>query len=633
MTNKKNFNKNVKNEDLEVKALFLGPKSENREYFKKTLDFLMDEHIFWRRDFHPEDKELLNSFDKTKKGFIHTLDKSTDVLLDMSSKLKESSDPWFSERYLGHMNSDTLMIANLAYMATILYNPNNVSYESSVATSQMEIDVGEDLALMLGYDPNKSWGHITCDGTLANYESVWLARNLKSFPLAVKKIYPDLVGDMDEWKLLNLPVGDILDLISKIVEEDEFDFEKVRMESARGIGAYDGKLGVLLVPQTKHYSWVKAVDILGLGQKNLIEIPVDNDYHMDLNILKNIIDEKIANKIPILGLVGVVGTTEEGAIDKLNEIVSIREEYSKKGINFYLHWDAAYGGYSRSLYLDNENDFMNFDYFVEKVFLSGAFLNDIKYPSRELYESYKAMPEADSMTVDPHKMGYIPYAAGGIVIKDKRILDLVSYEAAYVFGNSEDNADLLGNSIMEGSKSGAAAAAVWASHRAIPLNISGYGQIVGRSIEAARILTEKIKDINTLKIDNKEFLVEPLCLEPDFNIVCLAFNEKDNDDLKKMNDLNMEFYNKSSFVSGRMFSNDWITSHTVLSVDDYGDAPVSFIKRLGISKDEWDKNKSVTVVRLCTLNPFLSHEEDLDELWTKYIDIWKEKIKEIASQK
>jgi len=187
---KKNINKeNVEDEDMAVKALFLGPKSENRDYFKKTLDFLMDEHFHWRRDFHPEDKEVVGPKEMRSEPFVSTLDRTTEVLLELSSRLKNTSAPWFSQRYLGHMNSDTQMVANLAFMATILYNPNNVAYEASVATSQMELEAGMELATMLGFDPKTAWGHITTDGTVANYESVWLGRNLKSFPLAVKKVY------------------------------------------------------------------------------------------------------------------------------------------------------------------------------------------------------------------------------------------------------------------------------------------------------------------------------------------------------------------------------------------------------------------------------------------------------------
>ncbi|BDZ67234.1 pyridoxal phosphate-dependent decarboxylase family protein [Methanobacterium ferruginis] len=619
--------KTVKDRDMEVKALFLGPKSENRDYFVDTLDFLMDEHLFWRRDFHPEDKEVLDPKEMRSKSFQNTLDRTTEVLLELSSRLKTSSDPWFSLRYLGHMNSDTLMVANLAYMATILYNPNNVAYESSVATSQMELEAGMDMATMLGYDPQTTWGHITTDGTVANYEAVWLARNLKSFPLAVKKVMPELVGNMDDWQLLNLPPSKILDLITSV--EEKGDFEKVRQESARGVGASEGKLGVLLVPQSKHYSWVKAADVLGIGQKNLIEVEVDDDYHMDIDVLKNIVDDHVQRKVPILGVVGVAGTTEEGAIDKLAEIAALRNEYEKEGISFYLHWDAAYGGYSRSLYLDENGEFMEYETLKKRVFKEGVFDDDTNYPSKLLYDSYKAFGEADSITIDPHKMGYIPYSAGGIALKDKKILDLISYVAAYVFEKGQDEADLLGSSIMEGSKSGAAAAAVWASHQAIPLNITGYGQIMGRSIQAARILTRKIKSIDTLPIGDKKYVLEPLCLEPDFNIVCMAFNPEGNTDLAKMNKLNMDLYNQSSYTSGPMFSNTWITSHTVLSTRDYGNAPLSFVERLGIPEDEWNKVQSVTVIRICTLNPFMAHYPDQEGLWEGYLKIWEDKIQSI----
>lgn len=123
----------------------MGPKSENHKYFKETLNFLMDEHIRWRRDFHPDDKPVISLREQREADFEATLEQTTDALLELSSKLKASSMPWFSARYLGHMNSDTLMAANLAYMATILYNPNNCTYEGSPATTALEIEVASSL--------------------------------------------------------------------------------------------------------------------------------------------------------------------------------------------------------------------------------------------------------------------------------------------------------------------------------------------------------------------------------------------------------------------------------------------------------------------------------------------------------
>ncbi|EQD45926.1 decarboxylase, partial [mine drainage metagenome] len=163
------------------------------------------EHLHWRRDFHPRDAPILSPGEMRHPEFLATQDRMRAVLLDLSGRLKDTSTPWFSTRYLGHMNSDTLMVASLAQMATTLYNPNNVTYESSMATSPMEIECGRDFARLVGFDPQTSWGHVTADGTIANYEALWLARNLKSFPLAAQAVAPSLVKGTDPWALLNLP--------------------------------------------------------------------------------------------------------------------------------------------------------------------------------------------------------------------------------------------------------------------------------------------------------------------------------------------------------------------------------------------------------------------------------------------
>ena len=617
-------------ESVEVNALFLGPKSENRDYFKETLGFLMDEHMHWRRDFHPEDRNIMDLKEMRSDHFQATLDRTTEVLLDLSAKLKATSMPWFSARYLGQMNTDTLMVANLAYMATILYNPNNVAYEASTATTPMEIEAGKDMATMLGFDPATSWGHITTDGTIANYEGLWMARNLKSFPLAVKKVRPDLVKGMDDWQLLNMPVKKVLDLIDRVKKAGVF--EDVRNESVRGTGVGEGKLGVVLVPQSKHYSWVKATDVLGIGNNNRIEVQVNDNFHMDIKILKKIIDDHVSKKIPIIALVAVVGTTEEGAIDEIANIVKLREDYEKKGISFYFHVDAAYGGYSRSLFLDENSRFMEYDQLRKRLIADGIFVNPKNGPSKEIYEAYKSIPAADSITIDPHKMGYIPYAAGGIVVKDRRILDLISYLASYFYEKGEDTPTLLGSYIMEGSKAGATAAAVWASHRVIPLNITGYGQIIGRSIEAAQMFTNQLKTIKSIKVAGREFVVEPLMINPDFNIVCMSFNEKGNKNLEKMNKLNEIIFQECSYVDGPVYMDDWITSQTELKFVDYGDAPKPFVGRLGIPGKDWNRVKSVQVLRLCILNPFISHYDNFEGTWKNFMEILKGKIESAIKQ-
>lgn len=87
------------------------------------------------------------------------------------------------------------MPAILGWLMTVLYNPNNVAFEASPITTILgwaslrtshsrltfiapELDVGTQLCTLLGYDvdasdPAAGWGHIACDGTVANLESIW----------------------------------------------------------------------------------------------------------------------------------------------------------------------------------------------------------------------------------------------------------------------------------------------------------------------------------------------------------------------------------------------------------------------------------------------------------------------------
>lgn len=72
------------------------------------------------------------------------------------------------------------MPAVLGYLATVVFNPNNVAFEASPLTTIIEVEVGKQLSSMFGYDLNENktmkpspWGHVTCDGTVANLESIW----------------------------------------------------------------------------------------------------------------------------------------------------------------------------------------------------------------------------------------------------------------------------------------------------------------------------------------------------------------------------------------------------------------------------------------------------------------------------
>ena len=614
---------------VSLEALFLGPQSENQEFFRSMLGFLIEEHVHWRRDFHPKDHPLLTPKEMRTPEFLATVDRMREVLLDLSARLKSTSTPWFSTRYLGHMNSDTLMVSNLAEMAALLYNPNNVTFESSMATSPMEIECGQDFARLMGYDPRTAWGHITSDGTIANYEGLWLARNLKSFPTAAAEVAPALVEDRDPWVLANLSVDRSLDLLDAAKRSNQL--SEILRASARGAGAGRFPLGKLLVSSTRHYSWEKAADLLGIGVEQVVRIPVTDRFRMDLDQFQATVDRLVREKTPILGAVGVVGTTEEGAIDEIDGLVRIRDQYARKGVSFYLHVDAAYGGYGRALFLDSQGRFLPY----EKLRDAGGAGSSPPggghaVPSREVWAAYRAMSAADSITVDPHKMGYVPYSAGGIAIRDRRLLGLVSYSAAYVF-DRENPLDLnLGSVILEGSKAGATAASVWAAHRVLPLNQDGYGQIIGRTIEGTDHFIRTLRSMREFSAGGERIVCEPLLATPDYNIVCMAFNFRGNADLARMNRLNEAIYHASSYEAGPLYNDKWITSHTELDRATYGDAPRPFLERLGIDPKEWPRVGTVYVLRSVVMHPWLAHTSTYPEKWESYLSIMKEDIAAIV---
>ncbi len=258
---------------------------------------------------------------------------------------------------------------------------------------------------------------------------------------------------------------------------------------------------------------------------------------------------------------------------------------------------------------------MEYDELIKSLHSEKLVHRDINWPKLPVYSAFRAIPKSNSVTIDPHKMGYVPYAAGAIVIRDKRILDLISYFAAYVFEKEQDNPMLLGSYILEGSKPGATAAAVWASHKAVPLNVSGYGRIIARSVEGAARLYHSIKKMGEFEIEGIPFCIHPL-VRPDFNIVMFAFNEADNTNLERMNDLNRKIYEKCSYVSGPVYQDDFITSKTSLDAETYGEAPLPFIEQFGMSKDEWERVKTVYLLRSCVLTPpYLARTSTYVEYW------------------
>lgn len=564
---------------VDPRALFLGPQGQNAEVLERAFVEALRDHVYWRRGLCSDDPDAVDPFRQTEAGFVNTQTTLSAALRKLLARLK-GSVPCHSPRYLGHMMGDTLIPAQVGYLAAMLYNPNNVAAEGSPVTSQLEEEVAADLAELLGFDPARAWGHLCSGGTVANLEALWTFRNLALAPLRLPRNgAPPPLRDAGGNPLVGLPPEKLL---GRLRTEDLLDLHR-NLPPLPGAVRKGGAFRVL-VSAMAHYSWRKAVNILGLGEDRLETIPVDAELRLDLEALEQRLDELAAEGVPVLAVVGIVGTTEGGGVDPVEGILEVRRRHAERhGRWFFVHLDAAYGGYARALFRRRDGGFRELAEMQATLAVRPG-----------LHDAMAAVPGADSVTVDPHKLGFIPYPAGALLLRDGEMRGVTTQRAAYI--NPEEESDHLGSYILEGSKPGAAASAVWLAHRAVPLDEDGYGAILEESFRASRGLAELL--------DNRVFgdYVCRVFETPDLDVLLYAFGHTDTSTLHRVNALNEMVL--SQFPPS--LSGGFALTSTKLTRTTHGLAPVPFLRRLGVPAKAWRAGSELLVLRSVMMTPFVA---------------------------
>lgn len=207
----------------------------------------------------------------------------------------------------------------------------------------------------------------------------------------------------------------------------------------------------ILASEQAHYTHKRISGVLKLEFE---EVRCDSRGRMDLGTL-----ESTLMKNDVGTVVATLGTTATGSVDPLTEILELRERYG-----FRIHVDAAYGGY-----------------FVLAANL-GAKAKD----------SFSKIKEADSVVIDPHKHGLQPYGCGCVIFRDASVGKFYKHESPYTYFSS---AELhLGEISLECSRPGAAAAALWATQKLLPLKPGGeFAKGLDAGREAALLVHKRLK--------------------------------------------------------------------------------------------------------------------------------------------
>ena len=216
----------------------------------------------------------------------------------------------------------------------------------------------------------------------------------------------------------------------------------------RGVGATP--LRVYASAET--HTWLqKAADLAGLGTDAIRWIRTDARQRMDVDALVSQIDADVkSGDVPMI-VIGTAGSVSTGAVDPLTAIAAICRERS-----IWFHVDGAYGGFAAAL--------------------------------PDASADLKALAEADSVAVDPHKWLYAPLEAGCALVRDADALRRAfAFHPPYYHFDAE-----VTNLYEQGPQNsrGFRALKVWLALQ--HAGAAGYRQMIADDIALARLLADLV---------------------------------------------------------------------------------------------------------------------------------------------
>jgi aromatic-L-amino-acid decarboxylase len=243
------------------------------------------------------------------------------------------------------------------------------------------------------------------------------------------------------------------------------------------IGAGAPRLRIYTSDQA-HSSAEKAAIALGVGEENVIRIPSDDQFRMDVNSLGQRIEADRRNGLQPMAVVATVGTTSTASVDPVLDIGNIC-----RGAKIWLHIDAAYGG------------------------------GFAMVPEYEWIR--KGWELADSIVINPHKTVFVPLDFSVLYVRDlERLRRVFSLVPEYLRGDTVDaEKNYMDYGIQLGRRFRALKAwVIWRS-----LGRAGVVARLSEQIRLANLLADWIK-----KDDRFE-----LSAQPSMGVVCFRLTGRD----------------------------------------------------------------------------------------------------------
>ncbi|MCF2530224.1 pyridoxal phosphate-dependent decarboxylase family protein [Yinghuangia soli] len=290
-----------------------------------------------------EEREKIADFDEEKLAAIVDLYLATGIQVHSPS-------------YMGRQFSGVVPLAGVIDFVSSVVNQPSSFYEAGQLPNAVERIMADELNSFIGW-PAGSFAMVTTSGgSLANLTALLAARN-RAFP--------------DYW-------------------------------SHGGAALAGGARPAIAVGADVHYSVSRAAGVMGIGEEQIVRLPLDRDYRIDPAQARSALDRAARTGLRVFCLVASAGTTSVGAFDPIGELADLAHER-----DCWLHVDGAHGA---SLLVSDE--------------LRGAL---------------RGIAEADSLTWDAHKMMFVPAPCTLLFYRNREhSLAAFRQQASYVFDEEPD---------------------------------------------------------------------------------------------------------------------------------------------------------------------------------------------------
>lgn len=552
-----------------LRKLFIMPESPDKfiefghELLEMIHDFFQEKGGIHSSITLPELSEIFNQTALPDSPYL-----IKDVLSEIKEKVTAHSVKVGNPYYIGHMISAVPYFMILMEMIIAALNQNQVKIETAKASSFVERELtswlhrlifnrGDEFYTKHIQNPRVALGNVTSGGTVANLTALMVARE-KAFP----------------------PDGDFPGVRAAGVE--------------RALRHYGYGRGVVIVSTRGHYSIRKAVNILGMGEENALNIGVDDCNRMDLRKLKrkikSLTEKKGSERTKIIAIIGIAGTTETGNVDNLQSLGETARE-----VGAHFHVDACWGG--------------------------AALLVE------EYRELFKGIEEADSVSLDAHKLLYCPMTMGLVMFRRETDLNHLMQTANYVI--RRDSVDT-GKFTIEGSRP-FACLKPWAALKI--MGREGYALLFRSAKENTHFLEEMLGGCGNFEIlNNPELFILNYRFIP--QIVRDQLHEweemeKSSRDKKQVTTLEKRVRKVNHVVNALN-----IKLHKALRLDD-----TTFVSRTTLEATRYRPQK-IVVLRAVLINPLTDRsilEEVVDtqnriglEIWEEFRPAYERVLKELA---